>query len=33
MHGSQDLTDITELVVETTTRFISWKMLLLGGKE
>ena len=29
--GSQDLTDITELVVETTTRFISWKMLLLGG--
>ncbi len=29
--GSDDLTDITELVVETTTRFISWKMLLLGG--
>ena len=29
--GSDDLTDITELVVETTTRFISWKMLLLCG--
>ena len=29
--GSDDLTDIIELVVETTTRFISWKMLLLCG--
>ncbi len=29
--GSDDLTDITELVVETTSKFISWKMLLLSG--